>query len=129
LRNPLRVLLVQSGTGSLVVEITRRVSYTAADEGNKIMHAGHTVPMVLSMILLAACQERAAVAEASVAPDEQAVTVQDAGEAKAVLAAYEALRAALAADDRFEALGPVPRTYRRATRIGVRGVLYEKKTG
>jgi mannosyltransferase len=37
--------------------------------------------------------------------------------------------AALAADDRFEPLGPVPRTYRRATRIGVRGVLYEKKTG
>jgi mannosyltransferase len=37
--------------------------------------------------------------------------------------------AALAADDRFESLGPVPRTYRRATRIGVRGVLYEKTTG
>ncbi|MGH2822085.1 MAG: glycosyltransferase family 39 protein [Thermoleophilaceae bacterium] len=37
--------------------------------------------------------------------------------------------AALAADERFESLGPVPRTYRRATRIGVRGVLYEKKTG
>jgi mannosyltransferase len=34
--------------------------------------------------------------------------------------------AALAADERFEPLGPVPRTYRRATRIGVRGVLYEK---
>jgi hypothetical protein len=34
--------------------------------------------------------------------------------------------AALAADDRFEKIGPVPRNYRRATRIGVRGVLYEK---
>jgi mannosyltransferase len=34
--------------------------------------------------------------------------------------------AALAADTRFESLGPVPRNYRRATRIGVRGVLYEK---
>jgi mannosyltransferase len=34
--------------------------------------------------------------------------------------------AALAADDRFERIGPVPRNYRRATRIGVRGVLYEK---
>jgi len=34
--------------------------------------------------------------------------------------------AALAADDRFERVGPVPTTYRRATRIGVRGVLYEK---
>jgi mannosyltransferase len=34
--------------------------------------------------------------------------------------------AALAADDRFERVGPVPSTYRRATRIGVRGVLYEK---
>jgi mannosyltransferase len=34
--------------------------------------------------------------------------------------------AALAADERFEKLGPVPSTYRRATRIGVRGVLYEK---
>jgi mannosyltransferase len=34
--------------------------------------------------------------------------------------------AALAADERFERLGPVPRNYRRATRIGVRGVLYEK---
>jgi mannosyltransferase len=34
--------------------------------------------------------------------------------------------AALAADERFERIGPVPRTYRRATRIGVRGVLYEK---
>jgi mannosyltransferase len=37
--------------------------------------------------------------------------------------------AALAADDRFEPLRPVPGSYRRATRIGVRGVLYEKKTG
>jgi mannosyltransferase len=37
--------------------------------------------------------------------------------------------AALAADRRFEKLGPVPDNYRRATRIGVRGVLYEKKTG
>jgi mannosyltransferase len=34
--------------------------------------------------------------------------------------------AALAADDRFEKIGPVPSNYRRATRIGVRGVLYEK---
>jgi mannosyltransferase len=34
--------------------------------------------------------------------------------------------AALVADDRFEKLRPVPSTYRRATRIGVRGVLYEK---
>ncbi|HEX5979856.1 MAG TPA: glycosyltransferase family 39 protein [Thermoleophilaceae bacterium] len=34
--------------------------------------------------------------------------------------------AALAADERFERVGPVPRNYRRATRIGVRGVLYEK---
>jgi mannosyltransferase len=34
--------------------------------------------------------------------------------------------AALAADERFEKIGPVPRNYRRATRIGVRGVLYEK---
>jgi mannosyltransferase len=34
--------------------------------------------------------------------------------------------AALAADERFERIGPVPRNYRRATRIGVRGVLYEK---
>jgi mannosyltransferase len=34
--------------------------------------------------------------------------------------------AALAADEQFEKVGPVPRTYRRATRIGVRGVLYEK---
>jgi mannosyltransferase len=34
--------------------------------------------------------------------------------------------AALAADDQFERIGPVPSTYRRATRIGVRGVLYEK---
>jgi mannosyltransferase len=35
--------------------------------------------------------------------------------------------AALAADDRFEKVGAVPPNYRRATRIGVRGVLYEKK--
>jgi mannosyltransferase len=34
--------------------------------------------------------------------------------------------AALAADDRFEKVGPVPRNFRRSTRIGVRGVLYEK---
>jgi mannosyltransferase len=34
--------------------------------------------------------------------------------------------AAMAADERFEKVGPVPRNYRRATRIGVRGVLYEK---
>jgi mannosyltransferase len=34
--------------------------------------------------------------------------------------------AALAADDRFEPLGPVPDNFRRSTRIGVRGVLYEK---
>jgi hypothetical protein len=34
--------------------------------------------------------------------------------------------AALGADERFEKVGPVPRNYRRATRIGVRGVLYEK---
>jgi mannosyltransferase len=34
--------------------------------------------------------------------------------------------AALAADERFEKVGPVPENYRRATRIGVRGVLYEK---
>jgi mannosyltransferase len=34
--------------------------------------------------------------------------------------------AALAADERFEKIGPVPSNYRRATRIGVRGVLYEK---
>ena len=34
--------------------------------------------------------------------------------------------AALAADERFEKVGPVPDNYRRATRIGVRGVLYEK---
>jgi mannosyltransferase len=34
--------------------------------------------------------------------------------------------AALAADERFEKIGPVPDNYRRATRIGVRGVLYEK---
>jgi mannosyltransferase len=34
--------------------------------------------------------------------------------------------AALAADGRFELVGAVPPNYRRATRIGVRGVLYEK---
>jgi mannosyltransferase len=34
--------------------------------------------------------------------------------------------AALAADERFKKIGPVPDNYRRATRIGVRGVLYEK---
>jgi mannosyltransferase len=34
--------------------------------------------------------------------------------------------AALEADERFEKVGPVPDNYRRATRIGVRGVLYEK---
>jgi mannosyltransferase len=36
---------------------------------------------------------------------------------------------AVAADRRFERIGVVPPFYRRATRIGVRGVLYEKKTG
>jgi mannosyltransferase len=36
--------------------------------------------------------------------------------------------AALAADKRFEKVKAVPIRYRRATRIGVRGVLYEKKT-
>ena len=35
--------------------------------------------------------------------------------------------AALAADKRFEVVNAVPPFYRRATRIGVRGVLYEKK--
>ena len=35
--------------------------------------------------------------------------------------------AALAADKRFEVVSAVPPFYRRATRIGVRGVLYEKK--
>jgi mannosyltransferase len=35
--------------------------------------------------------------------------------------------AALAADERFELVAAVPPFYRRATRIGVRGVLYEKK--
>jgi hypothetical protein len=34
---------------------------------------------------------------------------------------------ALAADKRFELVGAVPPNYRRATRIGVRGVVYEKK--
>jgi mannosyltransferase len=34
--------------------------------------------------------------------------------------------AALAADDRFEPIGPVPDNFRRSTRIGVRGVLYER---
>jgi hypothetical protein len=37
--------------------------------------------------------------------------------------------AALAADKRFELVRAVPPNYRPATRIGVRGVLYEKKTG
>jgi mannosyltransferase len=36
--------------------------------------------------------------------------------------------AALAADKRFEMVKAVPIRYRRATRIGVRGVVYEKKT-
>jgi mannosyltransferase len=36
--------------------------------------------------------------------------------------------AALAADDRFEYVGSVPPNFRRATRIGVRGVVYEKKS-
>jgi mannosyltransferase len=35
--------------------------------------------------------------------------------------------AALAADERFELVDAVPPFYRRATRIGVRGVLYEKR--
>ena len=34
--------------------------------------------------------------------------------------------AALADDPRFELVGAVPPFYRRATRIGVRGVIYEK---
>jgi mannosyltransferase len=34
---------------------------------------------------------------------------------------------ALAADERLEKVAAVPPFYRRATRIGVRGVLYEKK--
>jgi hypothetical protein len=34
--------------------------------------------------------------------------------------------AALATDTRFKLIGPAPDFYRRATRIGVRGVLYEK---
>jgi mannosyltransferase len=34
--------------------------------------------------------------------------------------------AALASDDRFEFVDAVPPTFRRATRIGVRGVIYEK---
>ena len=33
---------------------------------------------------------------------------------------------ALELDDRFELVGAVPPFYRRAGRIGVRGVLYEK---
>jgi hypothetical protein len=33
---------------------------------------------------------------------------------------------ALATDPRFKRIGAVPPFYRRATRIGVRGVLYEK---
>jgi mannosyltransferase len=37
--------------------------------------------------------------------------------------------AALAADPRFKVVEAVPPIYRRATRIGVRGVIYEKKTG
>ncbi len=36
--------------------------------------------------------------------------------------------AALASDSQFEQVKAVPPDYRRATRIGVRGVLYEKKT-
>jgi mannosyltransferase len=36
---------------------------------------------------------------------------------------------AVAADKRFKRIGVVPPFYRRATRIGVRGVLYEKNTG
>jgi mannosyltransferase len=36
--------------------------------------------------------------------------------------------AAVAADKRFKFVGAVPPNYRRATRIGVRGVLYEKTT-
>ena len=35
--------------------------------------------------------------------------------------------AALAADKQFKLIGAVPPNYRRATRIGVRGVMYEKK--
>jgi hypothetical protein len=34
--------------------------------------------------------------------------------------------AALANDPRLETVKPVPLRYRRATRIGVRGVIYEK---
>ena len=37
--------------------------------------------------------------------------------------------AALSEDKRFEYIGAVPPNFRRATRIGVRGVLYEKKSG
>jgi hypothetical protein len=37
--------------------------------------------------------------------------------------------AALANDRRLERIKAVPLHYRRATRIGVRGVIYEKKTG
>jgi mannosyltransferase len=37
--------------------------------------------------------------------------------------------ATVASDRRFRRVGVVPTFYRRATRIGVRGVLYEKKTG
>jgi hypothetical protein len=37
--------------------------------------------------------------------------------------------AALRADKRFEKVGAVPPNYRRSTRIGVRGVLYEKTEG
>jgi hypothetical protein len=39
----------------------------------------------------------------------------------------DVIRAALAADERLEKVAAVPKIYRRATRIGVRGVLYEKK--
>jgi hypothetical protein len=35
--------------------------------------------------------------------------------------------AALAADKQFKLIGAVPPNYRRATRIGVRGIVYEKK--
>ena len=35
--------------------------------------------------------------------------------------------AALANDTQFKLIGAVPPNYRRATRIGVRGIVYEKK--
>jgi hypothetical protein len=35
----------------------------------------------------------------------------------------------LASDPRLEFVKAVPVRYRRATRIGVRGVIYEKKSG